>query len=93
MSSPQGPLISTWTQTTPSYQPTYYYSCDVVKHSAVQCYSEGIGGEGIGGEGIGGGGIGGEGVNGDKILERLLFCSAWSYEVQQHQGFGQGAIK
>ena len=88
MSSPQGPLISTWTQTTPSYQPTYYYSCDVVKHSAVQCYSEGIGGEGIGG-----GGIGGEGVNGDKILERLLFCSAWSYEVQQHQGFGQGAIK
>ena len=83
MSSPQGPLISTWTQTTPSYQPTYYYSYDVVKHSAVQCYSEGIGGEGIGGEG----------VNGDKILERLLFCSAWSYEVQQHQGFGQGAIK
>ena len=54
-----------------------------MKHSAVQCYSEGIGGEGIGGEG----------VNGDKILERLLFCSAWSYEVQQHQGFGQGAIK
>ena len=83
MSSPQGPLISTWTQTTPSYQPTYYYSCDVVKHSAVQCYSEGIGGEGIGGGG----------VNRERILERLLFCSAWSYEVQQHQGFGQGAIK